>query len=127
MFSLNTVGMLSQLTEDPHWWLTVILSLVSCILPVVAQKAYMVFYRPRPSQLMQEYQYKHEKTLGLSNRQSCCFGTPESVPESSVKLNQVQMVELNEQDGDGEAVKRNKDYEKRILGIAKTGNAKAEV
>ena len=23
MFSLNTVGMLSQLTEDPHWWLTV--------------------------------------------------------------------------------------------------------
>ena len=70
---LNTVGMLAQLTEDPHWWLTVLLSLVLCILPVVAQKAYMVFYRPRPSQLMQEYQYKHEKVLGLMDRQSCCF------------------------------------------------------
>ena len=120
MFSLNTVGMLSQLTEDPHWWLTVILSLVSCILPVVAQKAYMVFYRPRPSQLMQEYQYKHEKTLGLTNRQSCCFGTKTSGAEPNANLNQVQMVDLAEQDGDGEVAKRNKDYEKRILGISKT-------
>ena len=35
-------------------------------------------------------------------------------------LDQVQMVELNDQHGDGEAAKRNKDYEKRILGISKT-------
>ena len=30
------------------------------------------------------------------------------------------MVDLAEQDGDGEVAKRNKDYEKRILGISKT-------
>ena len=111
-FSLNTVGMLDQMTKDEYWWFTVLLSMVLCVGPIYAQKAYLSFYRPRTSTLMQEYQYKHASRLGLNGRPIfCCCGKQESDPvEADIRVSEVELVDLFENPKDAE-------FERRVLNI----------
>ena len=111
-FSMNTVGMLEQLVEDEYWWYTLLLANVLCIMPFFAQKAYMSFYRPRTSQLMQEYQYKHATRLGLDKRPVfCCCGKQEGDPrEVEIEVKEIELKDMFEGEKDQE-------YEKRILNI----------
>lgn len=111
-FSLNTVGMLDQMVQDEYWWFTVLLSVVLCVGPIYAQKAYLSFYRPRTSTLMQEYQYKHSARLGLWERPVfCCCGKQEiNHEETDVRTSEVELMDLFENPKDA-------DFERRVLNI----------
>ena len=92
-------------------------------MPFFAQKAYMSFYRPRTSQLMQEYQYKHATRLGLDKRPVfCCCGKQEGDPrEVEIEVKEIELKDMFEGEKDQE-------YEKRILNInsESTGSLSSE-